>query len=259
MKKIILSTVMILAVITLFAQGEWTNSSGNIYTNAATYPNTNVGINTTSPTQDLNIVDSDGSCNLQLESGYNEAGNKTLGSFLIKHNPTGDMFFTAIRKWNGVNEMVQSCYDAGTTTWCGFSSFDFDTKDFKLKNGIVDVFYENTGGVGINTTTIPTGYKLAVGGKVIVEGLDVQLSGSWPDYVFRDDYKLMTLPELENFIDTHGHLPEVPSANELENGVINVAEMDALLLQKVEELTLYLIQLKEENNLLKDRIEKLEE
>ncbi len=107
------------------------------------------------------------------------------------------------------------------------------------------------GGIGIGTTTIPGTYKMAIDGKVIVEGLDVQLSGSWPDYVFKEDYKLRSIPELEAFINENGHLPDVPSAEEMENGVLDLEKMNTLLLQKVEELTLYVIELKKEVDALK--------
>ncbi len=75
---------------------------------------------------------------------------------------------------------------------------------------------------------------------------------SWPDYVFKDDYELRTIEELENFVKEHNHLPDVPSESEvLENGM-SVGEMNKLLLQKVEELTLYII---EQNKTIKQQEE----
>jgi hypothetical protein len=68
----------------------------------------------------------------------------------------------------------------------------------------------------------------------------------WNDYVFHDDYKLMPLSELESFVNANKHLPEIPSEKEvIENG-INIGEMNALLLKKIEELTLYVIELKKQ-------------
>lgn len=102
-----------------------------------------------------------------------------------------------------------------------------------------------------------------------MEEVNVQLSGQWPDYVFSPSYDLKPLSEVSQFIQENNRLPEVPSAKEVEENGLNLGEMDAKLLQKIEELTLYLIeqnknlkQLQEENNILKEQykvIERLQE
>jgi len=264
MKKIFLSIIMVLAVTTLFAQ-EWLNNGTNIYTNTGLFPSSNVGIKTTTPTQDLHIYESNGPANILLQSNYNEAGNKTLGSVNVTHTPTGDQFFFALRKWNGVNEMVQSCYIASTSTWAGFSSFNYSTRQFELKDGVADVLYSNTGntyfnnngGVGIGVTSLGTGVKFQVAGKIKVQEVEVALT-PWPDYVFQPDYKLKPLEEVESFIFDNKHLPDVPSQEDVEANGLNLGQMNGILLQKIEELTLYMIELKKENDLLKERITKLE-
>lgn len=104
---------------------------------------------------------------------------------------------------------------------------------------------------------IPSGAKVAVGGKVVCKEIEVTLAGL-PDFVFNKDYKLMSLYDVENFINSNKHLPGVPSEKEvLENG-LNLGDMNATLLQKVEELTLYMIQLQKDNDALKARISSLE-
>jgi hypothetical protein len=76
----------------------------------------------------------------------------------------------------------------------------------------------------------------------------VRTTADWSDYVFDNNYKLPTFNQLENYITTNKHLPDVPSAEEVVcNGGIDVAKMDAKLLQKIEELNLYVIQLEKEN------------
>jgi hypothetical protein len=95
--------------------------------------------------------------------------------------------------------------------------------------------------------TIPAGYKLAVGGKIIAEEVVLKLQANWPDYVFEKDYKLPSFEELQLFIAQHKHLPGVPSANQVQDNGISVAEMNSILLKKIEELTLYIIELKKEN------------
>ena len=127
------------------------------------------------------------------------------------------------------------------------------------------------GQVGINTSYVPVGYRLAVEGDIIAEEIQVMERIHWPDYVFEEEYDLMTLPELETEIETLGHLPGVPSAEEVEENGHSLGKMDAILLEKVEELTLHLIEmnkqltnqqeeidtLKTENNTLKTEINTL--
>ena len=78
-------------------------------------------------------------------------------------------------------------------------------------------------------------------GKLFAKEIEVK-TNVWADFVFRPDYKLMTLNELESFIKANNHLPSVPTEAEVKTNGINVAEMNAKLLQKVEELTLYVIE-----------------
>ncbi|MEO1409202.1 MAG: hypothetical protein AAFW73_04930 [Bacteroidota bacterium] len=108
--------------------------------------------------------------------------------------------------------------------------------------------------VGINTKNVPFGYTLAVDGKVMAEEVRVQLSENWPDYVFDPDYELMSITELKQYVAQHRHLPEIPSAQELaDTGGVDLGDMNHLLLKKVEELSLYIIQLQEEIEILKQQ------
>ncbi|AXG69195.1 hypothetical protein KORDIASMS9_01415 [Kordia sp. SMS9] len=111
--------------------------------------------------------------------------------------------------------------------------------------------------IGSNTTVVPTGYKLAVGGKIITEEVTVQLETEWPDFVFHKNYDLDSLEEVEKHIEEKGHLKNVPSAKEVEENGISLGEMNAKVLQKVEELTLYMIELNKEVKELKEENKKL--
>ena len=95
------------------------------------------------------------------------------------------------------------------------------------------------GNVGIGTTT-PT-EKLSVNGKIRAHEIKVE-AANWPDYVFEQDYKVLGLQELDAYIKQHKHLPDMPSAKETETNGIELGEMNKLLLKKVEELTLHLIE-----------------
>jgi uncharacterized coiled-coil protein SlyX len=82
-------------------------------------------------------------------------------------------------------------------------------------------------------------------GILYAREVKVNLDNNWPDYVFDKAYKLMPLDELNEYIQVNNHLPNVPSATEMQQTGINVAKSSVMLMEKVEELTLYLIQQQE--------------
>ena len=108
--------------------------------------------------------------------------------------------------------------------------------------------YINGGKVGIGTDNPQT--LLAVNGTITSKEVKVTLDG-WSDFVFKNDYKLKNLNEVETFITENKHLPNVPTEKEVKENGVNLGEMNKILLEKVEELTLYMI---EQNK----RIENLE-
>jgi hypothetical protein len=95
--------------------------------------------------------------------------------------------------------------------------------------------------------TDPGNYKLAVNGTIHSKAVIIDLVG-WPDYVFKKDYQLMPLAQVKSFIDQNQHLPGLPTDKEVEAKGLDVGEMNKLLTKKVEELTLYLIDLKTEKD-----------
>ncbi len=113
----------------------------------------------------------------------------------------------------------------------------------------------NSGDVAIGSD-FATGYKLSVDGKIICEELRVDLSTGWPDYVFGKDYKLLSLKELDSFIEINGHLPNIPAAEEIQESGLEVGEMQRLMMEKIEELSLYVIQQQKEIDELKKQINK---
>lgn len=117
---------------------------------------------------------------------------------------------------------------------------------------------------GTNTIEVPYANKFK--GTVNVDGLlrakEVKVETGWADFVFDKNYKLLSLPEVEKYIQENGHLPGIPTEKVVGTNGVSLGEMNVRLLQKVEELTIYLIQhekeisdLKEENRILRDQLQ----
>jgi len=109
------------------------------------------------------------------------------------------------------------------------------------------------GNVGIGTDNLD--YKLNVNGTIKAKKIILQ-TGGWSDFVFYDDYDLMNLEDVEDYINKEGHLPGIPSADEVHSNGVSVGDTQAKLLQKIEEMTLYLIKQKKEIDELKARMNK---
>ena len=126
-------------------------------------------------------------------------------------------------------------------------------------NATPKIHIRSNGNVGIGTTS--PGSRLTVKGNIHAEEVKVDLNVPGPDYVFDEDYELSSLEEVEKYIQENKHLPEIPSAADMEKTGIYLSEMNMKLLKKVEELTLHMInlhhemkRLSKENELLKQKI-----
>jgi hypothetical protein len=165
--------------------------------------------------------------------------------------PAGITTGTATNKVVGINHDGTSGI-ISTTTVNGLANAPSPLKF--ATSGLTRLTIFENGYVGINLTSTPTA-ELTVGGKIHAKEVKVSVNaGQVPDYVFHSTYRLRPLKELSVYIDENGHLPEVPSAAVMEQDGVNTGEMNMLLLKKIEELTLYMI---EQNGKLEALNEKL--
>ncbi len=229
MKKV-LSTVFLLSLfITSYAQ--WIDGGTKITTTQ------NVGIGTQNPGYKLEIAGDTKVGNIVLPSGNritrNLSDNFTYQDKLIGHYSIG---------WNS-----DSWYTSAGSLWqSGYGGVKFFTGgQFRL--GITV-----SGNVGIGTDNPQN--KLDVAGTIRATEVRVEAL-PWSDFVFDKDYKLPTLQEVENHINEYKHLPDIPSEKEVKENGVSLGEMQAKLLQKIEELTLYTIEL---NKVLKEQGEKIQ-
>ncbi|MDW7694041.1 hypothetical protein R9C00_04750 [Flammeovirgaceae bacterium SG7u.111] len=126
---------------------------------------------------------------------------------------------------------------------------------YKSETGNKNLLNLKDGKVGIGTIETGT-HKLAVEGSIGARKVKVEATG-WSDFVFEEDYALPTLSEVESYIQANNHLQDIPSAKEVEENGIDLGEMDAKLLQKIEELMLYTIEQEKKIKKLEKEIIKL--
>lgn len=197
-------------------------------------PTGNIGIGTTNPSEKLDILG-----NIRTTKTKSIIWNDSNDEIRVEDNPS----------WFTTKPNVMTF-----KTFAG--AFNF--RDSQTNTNLFTIL--NNGQVAIGTATPYTDYKLSVVGNIIAEKVKVKKSanGLWPDFVFSPSYKLPTLNEIENFVKQNSHLPEIPSAKEIEKEGQDLGEMNRLLLKKVEELTLYLIEQNKEIKSLKSKVELLE-
>ncbi|MDY8138478.1 discoidin domain-containing protein [Aquimarina sp. 2201CG5-10] len=247
------------------AVGGAANIDGNISSTG------NVGIGTDNPVRALHINKASGSVYELIQSGSNFLGiglnnNMQYGPALVFHEDSqmriGKASTITANGATSFNELIRidnlGNLGIGTTTP--------SEKLEVIGNANINGDIISTGRIAIGTTVEDPNYKLTVKGKIHVQEVKVDLLGAIaPDYVFYKDYNLITLDEVQAFINKEGHLPNIPSAVEMEKEGVNLKEMNLKLLEKVEELTLYTISQekaiktqKEKNKELEERLEKLE-
>ena len=213
-----------------------------------------IGIGTTSPSNKVDI-EQDINGTVAIEVTNTNTGNQARRGIYVGNGTSGNMAYLL---------STSSNYD-GIPSW---QSSGVLGPDSQLSNGLVlrsasggirfqpsstsdKIVFDSNGNVGIGITN-PT-QKLQVVGTVYSTEVKVELAaGQGPDYVFEPEYELRTLKETKEYIFENKHLPEIPSAKEMETNGVDLGDMNMRLLKKIEELTLYQIELLE-------RLEKAEQ
>jgi len=116
----------------------------------------------------------------------------------------------------------------------------------------------HTGEVAIGSAAVmATGHLLSVDGKIACEEVRVEASDNWPDYVFTSGYVLRPLDEVKKHIAEEGRLPGFPAAGEIEANGFELGEMQRKMMEKIEELTLYILQQEEKMQSLQKQLDQL--
>lgn len=207
--------------------------------------NAHVGIGTHTPESVLNIVADNPAITLTNTNGatLQLASAQAAGNYSPFSND-GDQ---VIRMLGSDNIIFSTSAIEGSNR-----NFKFASHDSLL------MVINDTGKVSIGDVPQTNGnFKLYVKDGILTEKVRVALCPDWPDYVFEEDYDRSSTEEVEEFIKTNKHLPNVPSAKEVGENGIDMAEMDATLLRQIEELWLNVIDLKKENEVLKSEVENL--
>jgi hypothetical protein len=176
---------------------------------------------------------------------YGEGGYMGTYAFANATNYTGYAYgvYAAATGTSGTRIGLYGYAYGGTTNWAGY----FSSGSVYMANDL-----------RIGTQQQATGYSVSVNGKIACTEVLVQAPASWPDYVFKKDYKLSGLPELERSIQLNNHLPGIPSADEVKTNGFQLGDMQKKLLEKVEELTLYMIDQDKQINKLKAEVKSLQ-
>jgi hypothetical protein len=228
-KSLILALTFVL--LAGFSQAQWTTSGNNIYNTNTGY----VGIGNNTPTT---ILDAGKAMTEPTISVRNLGGSGGASFRMFDQNSGAEWKFKAVG--NGSFKIRDNANA-------------MDVIIIEANSSPNTIYINAEGNLGIGTN-VPA-EKLSVNGNIKCKQVEVTLTG-WSDFVFDDTYDLMPLAELEKYINTNNHLPDVPSAEEVLTQGANLGEMDAILLQKIEELTLYMIELKKENEQLKQLLVK---
>ncbi len=242
------------------------NKKINLITGELTsYSNTNLYLQTGSGTTRMTLLNSNGYVGIgtsaptqKLSVSGGRVAIKDAGASVSDEGYNGNLMITKPTASGQYINMVRQ----GTIPWS--IGMVYNTSNFAIGVGtssdaaFTNPFFTitNSGLVGIGTTAPDE--MLTVKGKIHTQEVIINLSGPLADYVFNKNYNLMPLNKVEQFVKTNNHLPEIPSAEEVQKNGLSMGEMQNKLLQKIEELTLYVIEQQKTIEAQNSRIEQLE-
>ena len=283
MKKVSKITVCLMVATImgmLVTNAQWTLTGTGTTGTISTPGNVNAGGNVTAFGSQV-YVRNDGEARFHLYNGGGQAewllGQKSLANsnfILSKKVATAEMDFLNIYPSGRMHidgpELLYLLNRSGviiSKAWGGNGNLTVEgnqtTAGTLTVGGNLIIPTASTEYVKIGSVGTPNiaGYKLFVDQGILTEKVKVAVATStqWADHVFYNGYGLMSLGEVEQFIKANHHLPNVPSAAEMVNEGNDLGKTDAKLLEKIEELTLYMIELKKENETLKKELAALKE
>ncbi len=185
--------------------------------------------------------------NPQAKLHIKSDSNEDAGVFLEPANTNAYKAFIKLFD-NNHSIMVDK---TGTMELSSNNSMAFNSSNsLDLQSGKITL----TGKIGINTINNTNGYALAVDGGIVSSKVYIKEVKLWPDYVFRDDYELMDWDELRAYLNEKRHLPGIPEEDEILQNGYDLSDMQTLMLEKIEELTRYILLLQEEMDGLKSKV-----
>ena len=210
---------------------------GGSYSNAPYYLSSYIGFNAQRNSQGQWTFQSDGANNGGAAMLSDVAGNLRI----VTYRPTQG---TTIATLSESDLMANTQLLITSNKKIGLRTTNINANaDVQIKG---TTYFEDKIGIGICLTANnnPKGYRLAVNGTMGAKDIFIEIDETpWPDYVFEEHYELMPLSELEAYITQNKHLPDIPTANEIKQNGLSLAEINAKLVKKIEELTLYIIEL----------------
>lgn len=244
----------------------WINGPSKLFVNC---PNTKVGIGTSNPEYSLDV----------------RGDAKTTGNLWVNQSFSVGTDMNTFSKVNILNTnraaAIQVNTSGNTKQYQRLIRFEYDNPDTKIievfntatnhypftlhangqleiDNGTAKIFHLGTNGMlSLRNNTIET-FRVEANGMVRARKIKVD-SETWADYVFDENYKLLPLSELEIFLKRNKHLPSIPSEQQIKDEGIDVTEMNVKMMEKIEELTLYLIQQNKEIEKLKAEIQRMQQ
>jgi hypothetical protein len=235
----------------LKTNGQWSSNGTHIYNTNSGY--VGIGMGTTIPTSPLTVFSELGL--------FNNGNSTTLRGNATTSASNAVSVLNIYSNTSALNGPYMTFYVKENNTPVHTGSIEIISNGLD-GNGLVvgnfnpstslwskHLFVKKTGQVSIGTEWPDLNYKLSVCGKIRAQ--EIKVETGWCDYVFKKDYKLMPLSQLKTFVNTNYHLPEIPTEKEVEKEGVSLGNMQMLQMKKIEELTLYILQLNE-------RLEKLE-